>query len=358
MKLWFSSAYHSAPYSLRKHTSNINKLLLKIKPPNEVLRRPRSVDNMSFYKASEYRAWLLFYSLPILSNFLPTEYTHHLSLLVSATHILLSDNIKTDDLELVNQMLLTFYQSAGDLYSINVYTSNMHSLVHLVSLMKLWGPLWAYSMFGFENINGYLGTTFHGTKKITSQMTFFIQLKQTLPGTLQELRTTESTETKTYINSTINKQKRNMHKISDGLYVIGKMSLHVLTANELTIVCPGLPFQNIEVHKFKRVFTHNTVFCSAEYFRAASRDNTMCSFRLTTGEMGYSQIKLFFLQNSTPFCIMEKFAITTRSHLTHFQPSHKAITDLLKHHLSCQVNCIDETTACTSTDFNTSGKFC
>ena len=273
------------------------------------------------------------------------EYTHLLSLLVSAVHILLSDNIKTDDLELVNQMLLTFYQSAGDLHSINVYTSNMHSLVHLVSLMKLWGPLWAYSMFGFENINGYLGTTFHGTKKITSQMTSFIQLKQTLPGKLQELRTTESTETKTYINSTINKQKRNMHKISDGLYVIGKMSLYVLTTNELTIVCPGLPFQNIEVHKFKRVFTHNTVFCSAEYFRAASRDNTMCSFRLTTGEMGYGQIKLFFLQNSTPFCIMEKFAITARSQLTHFQPSHKAITDLLNHHLSGQVNCIDETTA-------------
>ena len=46
-----------------------------------------------------------------------------------------------------------------------------------------------------------------------------------------------------------------MHKISDGLYVIGKMSLHVLTANELTIVCPGLPLQNIEVHKFKSIYT-------------------------------------------------------------------------------------------------------
>ena len=83
-------------------------------------------------------------------------------------------------------------------------------------------------------------------------MTFFIQLKQTLPGKLQELSTMESTETKTYINSTINKQKKNMHKISDGFYVIGKMSLHVLTANELTIVCPeGLPLQNFEVHKCK-----------------------------------------------------------------------------------------------------------
>lgn len=124
-----------------------------MKSPNDVLHHPRSIENKSFYKASKYRAWLLLYSLPILSNFLSTEYTHHLSLLVLAI-ILLSDNIKTDDLEL-NQMLLTFFWSAGDLYSINVYTSNMHLLVHLVSLVKLWGPLGAYSMFGFENINGY-----------------------------------------------------------------------------------------------------------------------------------------------------------------------------------------------------------
>uniref|UniRef100_A0A1X7VJE6 DUF4218 domain-containing protein n=1 Tax=Amphimedon queenslandica TaxID=400682 RepID=A0A1X7VJE6_AMPQE len=155
----------NAPYSLRKHMSNINKLLSKFKPPNEVLRHPRSIDNMSFYKASEYRAWLLFYSLPILSNFLPIEYIHHFLLLVSSTHILLSDSIKTGDLELVDRKLLAFYQSAVDFYSTNVYTANIHSLAHIVSLVKLWSPLWAYSMFGFENIHGYLGTTFHVTKK-------------------------------------------------------------------------------------------------------------------------------------------------------------------------------------------------
>uniref|UniRef100_A0A1X7U9E0 Uncharacterized protein n=1 Tax=Amphimedon queenslandica TaxID=400682 RepID=A0A1X7U9E0_AMPQE len=174
---------------------------------------------MSFYKASEYRAWLLFYSLQSLSNFLPIEYIHHLSLLVSSTHILLSDSNKTDDLELVDQMLLAFYQSAGDLYSTNVYTANMHSLAHIVGLVKLWGPLWAYLMFGFENINGYLGTTFHGTNKITSQMTFFIQ---SLPDKLHQLSATELTRTKVYINTTLTKQKKSMHKISDGCMLLEK----------------------------------------------------------------------------------------------------------------------------------------
>lgn len=55
-------------------------------------------------------------------------------------------------------------------------------------------------------------------------MTFFIQLKQTLPAKLHQLSATESTRTKVYINTTLTKQKKSMHRISDGLYAIGKMS--------------------------------------------------------------------------------------------------------------------------------------
>ena len=40
MKLWFGSSFHSEPYSLRKHLSVINKIILQIRPPNEVKRKP------------------------------------------------------------------------------------------------------------------------------------------------------------------------------------------------------------------------------------------------------------------------------------------------------------------------------
>ena len=118
--------------------------------------------------------------MPILSIFLPPEYVHHLSLLVTSFHIL-SDEIRMEDLHLVHQMLSFFSQLSGELYLPNMYTANMHSLIHTMPFVQLWGPLWGYSMFGFENLNGYLGTTFHGTRIIVFQMSYQIQLLQTVP---------------------------------------------------------------------------------------------------------------------------------------------------------------------------------
>uniref|UniRef100_A0A1X7V742 DUF4218 domain-containing protein n=1 Tax=Amphimedon queenslandica TaxID=400682 RepID=A0A1X7V742_AMPQE len=187
MRQWFDQKHHSQPFSLRKYVRDIDKLVLSIKPANEIQRFPRSLDSLSFFKASEYRAWLLIYALPVLSNFLPPEYVHHLSLLVASFHILLSDEIRRDELELVHQMLATFYQLSGELYSLNMYTANMHSLIHTVPFVQIWGPLWGYSMFGFENLNGYLGKTYHGTRRILFQMSFQIQLLQTVPKKLESL---------------------------------------------------------------------------------------------------------------------------------------------------------------------------
>ncbi len=138
MKFWFNPNFHSQPYSLRKYMSKINEVLSKIKPPNEIRRLPRSLDQISFFKASEFRAWMLFYALPILSAFLPPEYTNHLFLLVSSLHILLSDEINVAELDNVHIMLATFYQASGDLYSNRIFTANMHSLIHTVPIVKLW----------------------------------------------------------------------------------------------------------------------------------------------------------------------------------------------------------------------------
>uniref|UniRef100_A0A1X7UL09 Uncharacterized protein n=1 Tax=Amphimedon queenslandica TaxID=400682 RepID=A0A1X7UL09_AMPQE len=94
MKYWFDSKFHSHPFILRKFMNKINALLLKIKSIKEIQRQPRPLDLISFYKASEYRAWL-FYAFPIVAQFLPPEYSHHLSLLVSSLHFFLIISILT-----------------------------------------------------------------------------------------------------------------------------------------------------------------------------------------------------------------------------------------------------------------------
>lgn len=77
------------PASLRL----VNKRLLSIRPPHCFTRLPRALSERGFWKASEWRLWLLFYSLPCTINILPDRYWRHLSKLSEAIYILLSTNL-------------------------------------------------------------------------------------------------------------------------------------------------------------------------------------------------------------------------------------------------------------------------
>ena len=49
-------------------------------------------------------------------------------------------------------------------------TMNVHLLRHLVFNVRNWGPLWSYSCFGFESVNGELKKLFHGTRDMSQQV--------------------------------------------------------------------------------------------------------------------------------------------------------------------------------------------
>lgn len=49
---------------------------------------------------------------------------------------------------------------------------NVHLLRHLVLHVKHWGPLWAYSCFPFESLNGDIKKFFHGTRNMSEQVNF------------------------------------------------------------------------------------------------------------------------------------------------------------------------------------------
>ena len=143
MDFWFDSRYNSYPFYIRKFLKDIDKMLSRIKPPHNFRSSPRSISkNLSFWKASEFKAWLLFYSVPVLKDFLPPEYINHWTLLVCAMHILQSTSISQDDLVFPNENLKQFYELAPTLYPNNVCTANLHSIVHICKFVENWGPLW------------------------------------------------------------------------------------------------------------------------------------------------------------------------------------------------------------------------
>ena len=179
LKCWFGSESHSRPYNLRPYISQIDKAMQKIKPPHELPRRPRSIESsLKFWKASEYRAFILFYAVPVLKKYLPSDYVCHLSLLVFSLSKLLSDEIKSDMLTTIQKNLELFYKLIPRLYGEEVCTANMHSLIHLVKFVSLWGPLWTLSTFPFENANGVIKRHIHGTRNILQQMVFMVKLRE------------------------------------------------------------------------------------------------------------------------------------------------------------------------------------
>ena len=174
------SKNHSWRFYLGRVTEEIDMKMKFIKPPQEFRRSPRSISNFKQWKASEYRAWLLYYCLPVLSNLLLPDYIYHLSLLVSAMHILLGDTIPMSDVKIAQEQLNLFYYLVPELYREKLCTANTHILAHLSESVQNWGPLWAYSCFGFESMNGHLRANCHGSRYVLPQLVHTIRMRQIL----------------------------------------------------------------------------------------------------------------------------------------------------------------------------------
>ena len=88
------------------------------------IQESRSISIFKQWKTSEYRACQLFYCLQVLSNLQPPDYICHLSLLVSAMHILLCDTIPMSYVKIALELHL-FYHLVPELYTEELCTANL-----------------------------------------------------------------------------------------------------------------------------------------------------------------------------------------------------------------------------------------
>lgn len=95
-------------------------------------------------------------------------------------HILLSSHICSSDLLTAEQMLKVFCEKIVELYPQEICTMNVHSLIHLVQTVKNLGPLWSYSCFGFESMNGHVKKHCHGTRNVLPQLVRNLRFHQSI----------------------------------------------------------------------------------------------------------------------------------------------------------------------------------
>ena len=144
---WCDSKSNGKPFYIRLKISQIDDDLVTQKPPHDF---PRSINkHRKHWKAGEFCSWLLFYSLPLLVGYLPPLYLHNFALLVCSIHILLQPELTDNQIEAAHLMLVDYVALVPELYVDCECTINNHLLLHLCHYAKKWGPLWAYSAFGF-----------------------------------------------------------------------------------------------------------------------------------------------------------------------------------------------------------------
>lgn len=57
LRLWFDKSFIGKPFNFHNLSSQLDKLLNCIHPTTDISRLPRSVGDLKFWKASEYRSW-------------------------------------------------------------------------------------------------------------------------------------------------------------------------------------------------------------------------------------------------------------------------------------------------------------
>lgn len=132
--------------------NEITSLLLQTKPykTSDFPRKPQEVQDISRWKATELRLFLIYLGPFVLKNITLTECFDNFMALNVAMIVLLSSD-KGHYSEYTQQLLDYFVMTFDEIYGSFNISQNIHGLIDITSDFNRYGPLDQYSCFLFEN---------------------------------------------------------------------------------------------------------------------------------------------------------------------------------------------------------------
>lgn len=143
------------PLSVRLPSSKIklissNLRSIKNNIPVEFSRKPRDLEEICRWKATELRQFLIYSGPLVLKDCLSEKCYMNFMVLHISMIILISPNLGKY-LEFAQSLLNYFVKSFQVIYGKHLISHNIHGLLHLCQDYKLFGPLDNVSCFPFEN---------------------------------------------------------------------------------------------------------------------------------------------------------------------------------------------------------------
>ena len=290
LTLWFSPQYKSKSYNV----SLIDKRLLATRPPSVINRMPRNVsDSLKYWKASEFRSFLLFYGVPLLCGILPSIYLQHYILLAHGIFILLKDNITENDLVAAESCLLEFVWKFERLYDLKFETLNFHQLVHLVDQVHNLGGVWTHACFTFEDKIRVILKFIHGPQCIDCQIVTAVSFTQKIPELIADYVNEESGAKPLKEQLTSGYLPKIQERIIDGIYRLGTMISCKIFEDEFEAVtsCLGFPPLSMNCQSFTRIIFKNKILVyGTDHHRLIRRDNSVVKIIDVSETVAFFQI--------------------------------------------------------------------
>lgn len=307
LKKWFAPSESGKDYFIGKHIKLVSKRLQNIKPPQSIERLPRDLEkHFLSLKATELQVWLLFYAIPSLSGILPDRYLEHFACLSDAVYILLGDSISTAQLNQAAALLNKFYADFVKLYPAGSCGLNVHNACsHLVWYVSLWGPLWAWSTFPFEDTNSTILQAAHGTGNVMKQ--------------IMKYKHTESSLRQKGIQST----STSLWKLSeeaDNCDICGKIKSfaeHELNEDLVSALSNCIPQPVSEMKMADRIRVRGKQFSSRRYGRMQRRICYIVLYDSSTTSVGSLEYFIYSKISNLAFAVIKKYNTeNTNCHLT------------------------------------------
>lgn len=149
--LWLRGKRYFKLSAQNKDQIGFKLLQLRKAIPSLFARKPRSLDDIDRWKATEYRQFLLYTGKIVLKDILrPELYSHFMALSVGIS-ILVSSELSKNHQVYAGNLLKFFIAQGREIYGPEFLVYNVHSMMHIADDAKNLGHLDKFSAFPYEN---------------------------------------------------------------------------------------------------------------------------------------------------------------------------------------------------------------
>jgi len=166
----------------RQMICNVSSRLLRISSyaPVEFARKPRTVDEVMRWKATEFREFIMYSGFIVVQHILNDKLYDHFMLLFISMRILACPRLSSYYTNYAHELLVKFVSDAKILYGNDIMVYNVHCLLHLANDVKNLGCLDDFSAFRFENYLGQLKKLVHKPQQPLQQIVRRLQEQRLL----------------------------------------------------------------------------------------------------------------------------------------------------------------------------------